>query len=261
MESPNKFGGLLRSLHRGEQGTAMTEFIIVLPVFILIFIGVNELYKVNRNALRTKVTAAHATWQASMDVAHAGRLGALTHNLPLIASGQDLTRMTGSGAAKLAGQAKSLNMATGASRGEANRAESFLGFVGATSTSSSYPTASGTFPRYITDDSSTNSVSTWGPLGVYAPSALLSNLGPNQPHAAGIRYGIVRGEFSKTFSSPAGDYTAGDAYSMLVPPRPIRGLVGEHITIGFSRLSARKDSCLKNVLKIDYSMSYLSNCL
>ncbi|CAN0497794.1 unnamed protein product [Laminaria digitata] len=196
-----------------------------------------------------------------MDVANAGQFGAFTHKVPFIAAAQDFGRTTGAGIPKAMSTLRTVGLLSDASAGEADRATTILSIAGQDTPSGDYPTTSGTFPTYITDDSKTNSVSTWGPLGVYAPSAALSNIGPNQPRAAGIRYGLVKGEFSETYESPVGSVDMGDEYSMLVPPGSIRGIVGEHITIGFSRLSARKDKCLKNVLKIDYSLSYISNCL
>jgi hypothetical protein len=239
----------------------MTEFVVVLPIFILMFVGINELYKTNRQGLRAKITAAKSTWQASMDVANASQFGAFEHKLNFLAAANDFNRTTGDGIPYAYSLMRATGLLSSASRGEAERSTSVLGLAGQQRPSGNYPRAtSPTFAKYITDDSSTNSVSVWGPLNVYQPSAILSNLGPNQPHAAGIRYGLVKGEFSGTHSNPYGSIEMGDAYSMLVPPRPVEGIVGEHITIGFSRLSARKDNCLKNVLKIDYSFSYMSNC-
>jgi len=76
MDSQNKKHSplrLLSSFHKNEDGTAMTEFVVVLPIFILMFVGMNELYKTNRQGLRAKITAAKSTWQASMDVANASQ--------------------------------------------------------------------------------------------------------------------------------------------------------------------------------------------
>ena len=264
MDSQNKKHSplrLLSSFHMNEDGTAMTEFVVVLPIFILMFVGMNELYKTNRQGLRAKITAAKSTWQASMDVANASQFGAFEHKLNFIAAAQEFNRTTGSGLPYAYSLMRTTGLLSSATRGEADRATNVLGLAGAQRPSGNYPRVSSpTFAKYITDDSSTNSVSVWGPLNVYQASAVLSNLGPNQPHAAGIRYGLVKGEFSGSHENPYGTIEMGDEYSMLVPPRPVEGIVGEHITIGFSRLSARKDRCLKNVLKIDYSFSYMRNC-
>lgn len=52
----------LRALHRDEQGTSMTEFIIGLPVMITIMVGTLSLYKLYQTSLETKGQSAREVW-------------------------------------------------------------------------------------------------------------------------------------------------------------------------------------------------------
>ena len=53
---------ILRRL-REQRGSAMTEFVIGLPVFIIIFAGMGSLYKINNEAIRAKAEVNAILWQ------------------------------------------------------------------------------------------------------------------------------------------------------------------------------------------------------
>lgn len=60
--------GLIKTLLRrldGERGSAMTEFVIGLPVFILIFAGMGSIYRLNEEALKAKAEVNAKLWEAA----------------------------------------------------------------------------------------------------------------------------------------------------------------------------------------------------
>ena len=123
MDSRNKKFAPLRAfsaLHRSEDGTAMTEFVIVLPVFILLFVGMNELYKTNRQGLRAKIMAAKSTWEASMGVANAGQFGAFEHQHHVIAAANDFGRTTGEGLPYAFSLIRTTGLLSNSTKGEAS---------------------------------------------------------------------------------------------------------------------------------------------
>lgn len=54
--------------HRDERGTALTEFIILLPIFVLIFAGITHLAKLNTAAIRVGGEAYSQMWKKAKDV-------------------------------------------------------------------------------------------------------------------------------------------------------------------------------------------------
>ena len=121
--------------------------------------------------------------------------------------------------------------------------------------------AGGDFPGMIIDDSRRNALSfPSGPLTMYSGSSAHSVLGPNQPFAAGIRYGMVVGQDSTSVQLPGTTYNLSAGYDVLPSPVSVAGTSGEHETIGFSRLSAADDSCLGNVLELSTDTGFRSNC-
>lgn len=59
----------IASLARNEEGSAMTEFVIGLPVFVLIFSGMGMLYRINQEALFVKAEANALLWEdAELDL-------------------------------------------------------------------------------------------------------------------------------------------------------------------------------------------------
>lgn len=53
----------LSRLHKAESGSAMTEFVIGLPIFILIFSGMGSLYSLNNSALLVRAEANSDLWR------------------------------------------------------------------------------------------------------------------------------------------------------------------------------------------------------
>lgn len=59
-----RFGSIFHRLDRDERGTALTEFVIILPVFIIVFAGILKLRKVGNEAVEHNVRANKKLWVA-----------------------------------------------------------------------------------------------------------------------------------------------------------------------------------------------------
>lgn len=55
----------IKKLVRGESGSAMTEFVIGLPIFIIIFSGMGTLYRMNQESLIVKADANAKMWKGA----------------------------------------------------------------------------------------------------------------------------------------------------------------------------------------------------
>jgi hypothetical protein len=55
--------GWLKAFDADERGTALTEFVILLPVFVLVFVGLAHLGTLNRTAIRVGGTAYSQVWE------------------------------------------------------------------------------------------------------------------------------------------------------------------------------------------------------
>ena len=58
----------VKKLHHGEDATAMTEFVIGLPVFILLFVGIINLQMAGSNSIIVKGVAHQKMWRKAIDV-------------------------------------------------------------------------------------------------------------------------------------------------------------------------------------------------
>jgi hypothetical protein len=58
----------LAGFHRDRSATTMTEFVIVLPIMVMIFVGMNELGSYGRISVETRVEATHRTFSDVYDV-------------------------------------------------------------------------------------------------------------------------------------------------------------------------------------------------
>jgi hypothetical protein len=58
----------LKRLHQDDQGTALTEFVICLPVFIFIFIGIADLYRVHNTTSILQISAAREMWTRALPI-------------------------------------------------------------------------------------------------------------------------------------------------------------------------------------------------
>lgn len=62
----------LRQLHRDRRGTSMTEFVLTLPIFVFIFVGLVELGQLSRAAVDASERAKLKTFRKFLDVQSGG---------------------------------------------------------------------------------------------------------------------------------------------------------------------------------------------
>ena len=62
------FARKIGELHRDEEGTTITEFVLLLPVFITIFAGMLNLSRLEHNSVEAHVTASKQLWDQALPV-------------------------------------------------------------------------------------------------------------------------------------------------------------------------------------------------
>lgn len=260
------FRRLLGAFHRDRRGTAMTEFVITLPVFIIIWVGMLDLYQVERESVRVKMEASHATWQNAMDVANSnGLIPPIDTGSPMLAASQTMGNISQypSENGDWMAQLKNLGLLSNATSGEAKRATQPLSFLGQSPPGNVPGENLSAYPRDMVDDSRWNPItSAPGSLVIYAGVIPLSFFGPNQTPAAGMRYGASFGEAERSFTVGGRSRTYQASYDVLNTPVDKPNMLQDLMVVpGFSRLMAEEDPCLSNILEMSTDMGYMSNCL
>ena len=271
----------LRRFGSDERGVAMTELIITLPVFIIIFAAVANLHKINRNGLRTKIMASKDMWTQAMDVQKGAKeepfeLPPLEQSFPQLAGldALDKVQQYPSEHGDWPERYKDFGLITDASEGEADGAVTGLSLIGHEAPDDYPGSDASDFAEAILSDQDINSLSMpSGLLNVYILATISSYWGPNQGPAAGMRYGMVAGHHKEEFSVFQVNYTMETSYDVLNSPvaKPrgadsaIAALFEGGLPMatypGFSRLMAAEDDCLGNVLELSTDMGYMSNCM
>lgn len=62
------FQSILSRFHRRDAGAVMTEFVIMLPIFVMLFVGIVELNRLQRAANKAHVMANKLMWETSVEV-------------------------------------------------------------------------------------------------------------------------------------------------------------------------------------------------
>ena len=264
-------GGLLhraRALARDERGTSLTEFIIVLPVFVILFIGIAHLSRLEREAFRVKARAAKTMWVEAMAAQEGGNFEVNpSHMMPQVSGAEAIDEISSypSENGDMFGTIKNAGLLSQGSPGEAARANMMLDVASGQSPPSPVPgrNLSGRFAQHLLDERRSRTLGgASGPLGIYRPSQMFSRIPmmPNPTFSSGIRYGMVGGLEEHSFTINGIDYEMRAHYDVLISPVPREGMLGENLVIGASRLSAQRDRCLRNVLALDRRMGYMRNC-
>jgi hypothetical protein len=271
MACPSKRFGMspwLKAFDDDERGTALTELIVTLPVFIIIFVGMVSLSKVEQQSVHVKIMASKDTWEQAMEVANGGLVPSFNQSTPMLAGMDGLSKISNypSENGDMLGQMKNIGLATGGQAGEGDRATMFAGVWGQSPPGDAPGQSLSDYPQNMLDDehSQFRTLSgASGPLAVYLPNIPLSALGSYQAIAASNRYGMVVGEADVNFTASGRNFDFAATYDVL--NSPVSGPASEFyhdliIVPGFSRLMAEEDDCLSNILALDRSMGYLSNC-
>lgn len=264
MALPNKIFGWLRAFDADERGVAMTEFIITLPVFILIFAGLLNLYRIERRSVEVKMLASKDMWKNAMSAAKdTSLIPSPSRGIPMIA-GMDAVGTISqypSEHGDMFGTVKDLGLMSNATQGEAERSTLVLSIIGESPSGNAPGQSLSAYPRDMLDDSRWNMItSAPGPLARYFPVIPLSFIGPNQVPAAGLRYGTSAGYHELQARTSLGQATYKAAYDVGNSPVKKPTWHDPLFVPGFSRLMAEDDPCLSNVLELSTDMGYTSNC-
>jgi len=248
---------LIRRFNSNESGAVLTEFVITLPIFVMIFVGIVNLHKLEWNNNRVKYLAATEMWDEAMaihDTYSMWGAGPLAHALPVLAASNAMGEISAhpSPQGDMPAQMKNLGLMTG-SRLEARGAGTWAGGSGA-------PYEYGSdFAEDMTKDQFINPLpmpmkTSMMPFLVAVPSSLF---GTRHASAIGTRYGIVAGESSRTVSIPGHTGNFNYGYDVLISPVSVPGgFLNELIVVGHSRLAAEDSPCLSSVLKISNDGDY-----
>ncbi|AWV91241.1 TadE/TadG family type IV pilus assembly protein [Bradymonas sediminis] len=278
MESPNKTHFLFRlsrrilgsfgAFSRNDRGTALTEFVIMLPVFILIWVGMINLFKLENGGMRAKIKASSQTWEKAMTVAHGGHVPEAKAGVHIMAGLDAIDNVNNrpSGTADSFAHLKNARLASQGNRGEAQGSATMARLLG--QTPPAQPAGQGLrshYSRAMLDDSRSNFInSAPGPLGIYAPviPESIQSIGYNHAPATGNRYGSVFGEHIEQVEVYGQMNELGATYDVLNSPVGKPKRTDDLIYVpGFSRLMAEQDKCLRSVLELGRRMKYFKNCL
>lgn len=252
-----KFFSLLRGLDRDERGTSMTEFVITLPMFIVIFAGVGSLTRMEKESVRTKLAAARATWNEAIPVhnTQGNMFPGFEHTMPVLAAANELSEL--SSHPSPGGDLPQLLSSIGLLQGHLKQAERTTDWwkSAVRGNPPAVPKEGADFAKKMTSDSAVFDPLPFpsGRIVVFALSVPYSLGGSRHAQGAGIRYGTAAGSASRSGSIRMYNFNYENGYDVMVSPAAVGGsLIDEMVTVGFSRIPAQKESaCLGNVLGVD----------
>jgi Flp pilus assembly pilin Flp len=214
--------------NKDEEGTALTEFVLVLPVFIVIFIGMGDMYKMQNASVSIQINATKRMWTEAIPVqktATAKLIHATAQSGGYTVADALNKRAGMSTALKVIYGAKGLGMGLGGHFGESyyqtlpmhGRFKNDLpGGQVATRATNLLSNAHARVPRELVDDSPSG-------LAMVRPAL-----------AAGIRYGIVQGYAEESVETRLGGlrtskYDTG--FVVTVAPYPMDSLLEHGVTL------------------------------
>lgn len=196
---------------RSERGSAMTEFVMGLPIFIIIFAGMGSLYRINNEAIRAKAEVNYNLWSQT-DVG----AGAI---IPIFAIGSvsSLSDLAANGGSVLGIYADSYVKTLIPLLIPGTRPSSGCATLGCAQINM----GNDMFSRTLLDDNMVNGVVNGNLSASGWASALSSALtvtGSRPSFAAGIRYGAVESaSVSRTVSTPMFGSRSFDTGDLQVP--------------------------------------------
>jgi hypothetical protein len=238
-------------MHREDEGTALTEFVICLPVFIIIFIGISDLWKMQNAAVAVQIIATKNMWTAAIPVqqsmtASPMHMSAQSGGMTVVSTVNKRTQLSFVNKAIWTG--KALGMGLGGHFGE------------------SYYMTLPIHSRFKNDlpDNKVAMVATdllkgnkGKPVAELVNDSPMGGIAMLRPSiAAGIRYGMVGGEASQSLNtSIAGgaSYTLSAGYDISVAPYPQgQNLLGRAATMLVVSQSLRSQNFYKTVYGIKW---------
>lgn len=254
-----RIASALARLHREERAAAMTEFVICLPIFILVFVGMNNLSKLEHGMVSTKLHAVKNTWDATIEAQNT-MISPSTQYIYLagpqgVSQGSSYDNTTFS---QLSDLARFGSLSGFGSFGEFGSVLSPLSAVSSADAKFNTNSFGGTDAvQDMWNERIMKPVSFNGKFSLLNLAVPVSYLAPRPVGAAGMRYGLSSGEHSETVDLDAwGSHTYEDGYVVLNAPYPMHWVpMGKYITTGFSRLGLQKHGHYSGLLDISFGGS------
>ncbi len=241
----------LHSLESDETGSAMTEFIIFLPVWGFLFAGIFALAELGMETTRVQLMANKQIWDKVIPITEYSNFD----EHATIGAYFTATAKYGEYAANSANPSQALDGAeaiafgvggTGGHWGESHARVLPYDALGIAEVDDLTRTPSDIvgdqkYPNHIVDDSVTDDLSVSGGFAEVLAEILTSS-GAVHAAGAGIRYGAVFGEIENHEIKVAGGLThdASAHYDILVAPAPLTGFTTK-MSFGIARLLAETE--------------------
>lgn len=245
----------LKRLHRGEEGSAITEFTMFLPVWVICFAGIVNLGKIGHGTTNTQIQAQQNLWENLVDKVDYD-LQDLEHISPRAAaipaaSKSMRPRANHVRANETANTFESLtwSVAMGAQGhwGESYQRTIILDSAGIADLGDGpYYQASdlieAAYPTSIVSDALTDADMPSGGVADIVASAIQAS-GALAAVGAGIRYGVVVGEKvdDSVEVTGFGTISSNSRYDALVPPSAMTGFTADRIPFFLARLMAEAE--------------------
>lgn len=268
-----------RSLHRAiarlagdQQGVALTEFVVCLPVFLLIFVGVVNLNKLQAEGMAVKMRATNNLWTEAIPV-QKSTFG--PRMLPSVQGGLAAAHIGSHFRYPLADTVGIASAGGLAGFGHFGESYALVKPVDMMANIWFSPPSFNLWNLFELDPPNHDHQLTWKGSNVYnnqkyardlvddstvkslppAPgllgfaNAALTVSGARPAIAAGVRYGLAVGEDQNTVSFAGQNYSLSAGYDVLVAPKP----TSELMTTGVTRLGIQSYKQLNWVLGIERS--------
>ena len=264
---PSILGSFLRQFGRDQRGTAITEFTICLPAFILMFLGITTIGQHWRVGVETAARANKQMWGRAIPVQKS--LVNIMHQSPTLAAIQGGVQTWGSlsdypiADATLAGSY--IGLGIDGTEGEA-KVPTLVGAIAGVGPSIIFANRpiTNNYAADAVEDDFPNPPPTTGASALILFNAVLAIpptpfLVPRHAIAAGTRYGQEEGSSSQSYTTPwAGAQSASADYRVMVAPRPVEvGPFKDIIPIGYNRLGAEEYTCFREVLGINWNQPFV----
>lgn len=274
----------LRRLHRCRSGTAMTEFAITLPVYVMFMVGIISMYEIHQGAMVSEQRAAAEMWDEALDVQYRNYIpGYEAHPVAAGARAADYYDSADDMDTLAAGLDIGTNLAVildiGGMYADSGTKAMLANFIDPNAMDLECPDSPKLVLNQIVDGEShthrlMNDTMDFSSLNsdlgsvMGAASALLDGSGSRPMLAAGIRYGIVGGIDTTEWES--GDDVQGrgyqaetlTAYNASAPTRPMERLfqlIFVRMEIGTE--DAYADSVAFGLSNIGSGVSDINPCL
>lgn len=253
---------LLRMFRRDQRGTAITEFTITLPLFILTFLGITTIGKYWRTGIDTSIRANKSMWGNAIPVQ---KNLVDWHQSPTISAFQGGAQTVGNispyPVADIALGGSYIGLGIDGTKGEA-AVPTLIGGISGLGFGVLFATEPflNDYAKDVFEDAFPNPPPFTGASALILWNAVLAVpptpfLVPRHAIAAGSRYGQEQGQASQNYTVPwGGTYTTSADYRVMVAPRPVDT---DFIPVGYNRLGAEEYECFREVLGINWSQPYI----